>query len=255
MRASDFRDPLSWPHHPHDRPEPADLGGLRVAISEDLGFAPVDDGIRQVFRQAIDRLRGVFARADDRDPPLDQSADEAFEAIRAINFLAAHTDTYRTRPEVLGPNIKANVEQGLGMSLVDVASAMKIQTTLYRRFLEFMTEYDALICPAMAVPPFPHAQLYVEAINGQRLRTYFHWLALAYGLTLTAHPVACIPCGRDHTGMPFGIQLCGRRYGDERTLAIAAALEHHLQSIPELARPVPDLKALADRPPLRRAPA
>jgi amidase len=146
---------------------------------------------------------------------------------------------------VLGPNIKANVEQGLGMSLEDVARAMKAQTALYRAFLEFMTGYDALICPAMAVPPFPHSQLYVEAINGRRLRTYFHWLALAYGLTLTAHPVACIPCGRDHTGMPFGIQVCGKRYGDDRTLAIAAALERHLQSIPELARTLPDLDALA----------
>jgi Asp-tRNA(Asn)/Glu-tRNA(Gln) amidotransferase A subunit family amidase len=248
MRGSDFRDPLSWPHHAGDRPESVDLGSLRVAISEDLGFAPVDDGIRQVFRAAIDRLRGVFARADDRDPPLDDSADEAFEVIRAINFLAAHADTYRAKPEVLGPNIKANVDQGLKMSLEDVGSAMKTQTTLYRRYLEFMTEYDALICPAMAVPPFPHAQLYVEEINGRRLRTYFHWLALAYGLTLTAHPVACIPCGRDHIGMPFGIQLCGRRFGDERTLAIAAALEHYLQNIPELARPVPDLDALAASP-------
>jgi amidase len=245
LRGSDFRDPLSWPHHPGDQLEAVDLGSLRIAISEDLGFAPVDDGIRQVFRQAMSQIRGVFARADDRDPPLDQSADEAFEVTRAINFLAGHADTYRARPEVLGPNVKANVEQGLKMSLEDVARAMKAQTTLYRAFLEFMTGYDALICPAMAVPPFPHAQLYVEAINGRRLRTYFHWLALAYGLTLTAHPVACIPCGRDHTGMPFGIQVCGRRYGDERTLAIAAALEHHLQSIPELARPVPDLDALA----------
>ena len=34
----------------------------------------------------------------------------------------------------------------------------------------------------------------------------------------------------------------------------AAALEAHLQSIPELARPLPDLDALAARPPLR-APA
>jgi Asp-tRNA(Asn)/Glu-tRNA(Gln) amidotransferase A subunit family amidase len=56
--------------------------------------------------------------------------------------------------------------------------------------------------------------------------------------------------------MPFGIQVCGKRFGDRRTLAIAAALERHLQSIPELARPVPDLNALAARPPLRpRAPA
>jgi amidase len=110
-------------------------------------------------------------------------------------------------------------------------------------FLDFMADYDLLICPAMAVPPFPHAQLYVQAINGQPLRTYFHWLA--YGLTLTAHLVACIPCGRDRTGMPFGIQVCGRRFGDRRTLAIAAALEHHLQSIPDLARPLPDPTPLA----------
>ena len=251
MAAIDPRDPLSYPLDMVAGLEPVDLASLRVALSEDLGFAPVDEGIREVFRQAIGRIRGAFARADDRDPPLDESANEAFEATRAISFLAAHAATWRSRPEMLGPNIKANVEQGLAMSLADVARAMEAHTLLYRRFLEFMADYDALICPAMAVPPFPHAQLYVEEINGARLRTYFHWLALAYGLTLTAHPVACIPCGRDHTGMPFGIQVCGHRFGDRRTLVIAAALERLVQGIPELARPVPDLDALAARPPLR----
>ena len=245
MAGTDPRDPLTWPRDPAAPSEPVDLASLRVALSEDLGFAPVDDGIRGVFRRAIAQIRGVFAGADDRDPPLDQSANEAFEVTRAINFLAAHSETYRSRPEMLGPNVSANVEQGLAMSLDEVARAMTAQTLLYRQFLEFMSEYDALLCPAMAVPPFPHAQLYVEEINGERLRTYFHWLALAYGLTLTAHPVACIPCGRDHTGMPFGIQVCGRRYGDNRTLAIAAALERHLQTMPELARPLPDLTPLA----------
>jgi amidase len=222
----------------------SNLASLRVAISEALGFAPVDPGIRQVFRDAMARIRRVFARADDRDPPLDDSANQAFEATRAVNFVAAHAETRRSRPEMLGPNITANVEQGLGMRLEDVARAMQAHTLLYRRFLEFMSDYDALICPAMAVPPFPHAQLYVEEIDGQRMRTYFHWLALAYGLTLTAHPVACIPCGRDHTGMPFGIQVCGRRFGDRRTLAIAEALERRLQTTPELARPLPDLTPL-----------
>ena len=245
MAAFDPRDALSYPLDLIGGLQPVDLGSLRVAISEDLGFAPVADGIRQVFRQALGRIRRVFAQADDCDPPLDESANEAFEVNRAINFVAAHAETWRTRPELLGPNIKANVEQGLAMSLDDVARAMNTHTVLYQRFLEFMTDYDALICPAMAVPPFPHAQLYIEEINGERLRTYFHWLALAYGLTLTAHPVACIPCGRDPSGMPFGIQVCGRRFGDRRTLAIAAALERFLQGIPELARPVPDLEALA----------
>jgi amidase len=246
MAGSDLRDPLSWPapDEPGWEVERIELGDLKVAISEDLGFAPLDDGIRETFRDAVVSLRGAFAQADERDPPLDDSAHEVFETIRAVSFLAAHGDTYRTRSRDLGPNLRANIAQGLVMSLTDVARAMRRQTELYRAFLAFMADYDALICPAMAVTPFPHGQRYVEAINGQPLRTYFHWLSLAYGLTLTAHPVACIPCGRDHAGMPFGIQVCGRRFGDRRALAIAAALEAHLQTIPEFARPLPDLAKL-----------
>ena len=222
---------------------PVDLGSLRVAISEDLGFAPLDDGIRETFRAAR-AARGVFAPGRRARSAARRQRERGFEINRAVSFLAAHGDTYRSRRGAraqpprqcrAGPR-----DEPRGGGARDAA-----HTELYRAFLDFMTEYDALICPAMAVPPFPHRQRYVEAINGQRLRTYFHWLALAYGLTLTAHPVACIPCGRDHTGMPFGIQVCGRRFGDRRTLAIAAALEAHLQTIPELARPLPDLARLA----------
>ncbi len=245
MAGTDVRDPLSAPAMGLPAGDPVDLASLKVAISEDLGFAPVDDRIRATFRQAIERFRGVFGRADDRNPPLDDSAHDVFEVTRALAFVARHGATYRERPEIQGPNIRANVEQGLAMSLEDVARAMRRHTELYRAFLDFMADYDALICPAMAVPPFPHRERYVAEINGQKLRTYFHWLALPYGLTLTAHPVACIPCGRDHTGMPFGIQVCGKRFGDRRTLAIAEALEQYLQTIPELARPLPDLTALA----------
>jgi Asp-tRNA(Asn)/Glu-tRNA(Gln) amidotransferase A subunit family amidase len=45
--------------------------------------------------------------------------------------------------------------------------------------------------------------------------------------------------------MPFGIQVCGRRFGDRRTLAVAESLERHLQTSAELACPLPDLAALA----------
>ena len=46
-------------------------------------------------------------------------------------------------------NIRANVEQGLAMSALDAANAMRRHTELYRDFLAFMAGYDALICPAM----------------------------------------------------------------------------------------------------------
>jgi amidase len=242
IAAQDARDPLSAAL-PAAAAEPVDLAALRVAISEDLGFAPIQHDMRQTFRSAIAAVRGVFALAEDRDPDM-AGADEAFEGARGLAFLAAHADTHARDPDLLGPNVHANVEQALAMSALDAARALALQTAIYRRFVSFMQGFDILICPAMPVPPFPHGQLYVAEIDGVRLRTYFHWLALAYGLTLTACPVVCIPCGRDPTGMPFGIAICGRRGGDLRVLAIAAALEAYLGEIPELARPVPDLAAL-----------
>jgi len=246
MSAIDARDPLSHPQHPAEpwTLEPVDLCSLRVAISEDLGFSPMDDGIRSTFQAAVARFADVFASTEERDPDM-EGADEAFDATRAANFLVTHTHNYRNRRDMLGPNIVANVEQGLAMTLEDMARASNLQTVLYRRFLDYMERYDVLICPAMSVPPFPHSQLHPTHINGEELRTYFHWLAPAYGLTLTGHPVVCLPCGLDHTGMPFGIQICGKRFGDWRVLSIAAALERYLADIPELARPLPDLAALA----------
>ncbi len=245
MAATDHRDPLTFPLDqsslwPLDN---IDLGGLRVAISEDLGFAPVDNDIRATFKTAITKLKPSFASTEQVNPPL-EGADEAFEVNRALSFVAAHKQTYEENPDLLGPNIVANVEQGLLMSLADVARAMASHTEIYRRFIAFMEDYDVLICPAMSVPPFPHGQLYPAEINGEGLRTYFHWLALAYGLTLTCHPVVCLPAGRDHTGMPFGIQVCGKRGGDARVLAIARALEHNMIRIEGLGRPVPDLAEL-----------
>ena len=101
-----------------------------------------------------------------------------------------------------------------------------------------------LICPAVAVPPFPVEHWYPETINGAPTRNYMHWLAIAYGLTVLSLPVVVVPCGRDATGTPFGIQICGRHGPDHAVLGIAQAIEQVLEGIPELRRPVPDLAKL-----------
>ncbi|MCU0887602.1 MAG: amidase family protein, partial [Rubritepida sp.] len=48
-------------------------------------------------------------------------------------------------------------------------------------------------------------------MDGQPTRTYFHWLALAYYVTLTGHPAVSLPVGLDEKGFPFGLQIVGYR--------------------------------------------
>ena len=247
MAETDPRDPLSFPTDPAALASPpeVDRSGLRVAVSEDQGFAPVDKRIRDTFRGAIEAITPAIGEVVWRDPPLDD-ANETFEILRAIQFLVAHESHYRERRDLLGPDIVANIEQAMGYDFSDAARAQAAQTALYRRFLDYMADLDVLLTPSAAVPPFPIEQRYPTHIEGEALRTYFHWLALAYGITLTGHPAVSIPCGLDPTGAPFGLQICGKRYGDRALLGVAAALERHLADIPGLGRPLPDLVALAE---------
>ena len=240
MVSDDTRDPLAGTVDAASFATPAevDLSRLRVAVSEDLGFAPVASSIRTTFRERVGRLCGLFGSCVEGAPDMGR-ADEAFEAIRGANFLAQHGQKYADTPAQLGPNVRANIEQALAMTLKDFAEAHAEQTRIYRDAQRFFREVDVLICPAAAVSPFPWEQLYVDEIDGVKLRTYFHWLALAYGLTLIAHPVAVIPCGRDDAGLPFGIQICGPRGQDRFVLGVAHALEQALAGRADTARPVP----------------
>lgn len=66
-------------------------------------------------------------------------------------------------------------------------------------------------------------------------------------LSLMGCPVVTVPCGYDHRGLPFGlpfgVQLVGRRYQDARLLDIAAAIEQALND-KSLGRFVPDISGL-----------
>jgi Asp-tRNA(Asn)/Glu-tRNA(Gln) amidotransferase A subunit family amidase len=225
-------------------PEPADLAGLRLAVSADLGFAVVDSRIRHAFADRVARIGGWFRECAWRDPDMD-GADETFEVIRAQNFLASHHENYLKRRHLLGPNIVANVEQGLAYSALDVARAHARQTRIFRGFQEFFRAHDVLICPAVTVPPFEIERLYPEDVDGVQMRTYFHWLALAYGITLTGHPAISIPCGLEPSGTPMHLQIVGPHGGDAKVLAVALALEQAMAGDPVLARPRPDIAALS----------
>lgn len=233
--------------------QPLDLAGLRVALTPDLGFAPVERHIAEVFAEKTGLFRHVFARADDATPDC-QGADESFAVLRATNMLAGHLDKVRTRPQDVGPNVRVNVEEGLRYSAEDVARASVLQTQLYRRWQHFFEGYDVVLAPAITISPRPWSELFPAEIDGVATKSYFHWLALAYAATLAGHPAMSLPVGLDRLGMPFGLQIIGPRGGDALVLRVGAALERLLAGDARTARPVPDIAALRAAGPISAMP-
>ena len=233
-------------------PAEIDLSHLRAAFSPDFGFAPVERHICEVFTEKTGLFRHVFARAEDTAPDC-SGTDETFEVLRALTFLGSHFEKVRDRPQDVGPNVRANVAEGLRYSAHDVARAMTAQTQIYRRWQSFFQHHDVIITPTMTISPRSWRELYPAQIDGKPTRTYFHWLAMAYAVTIVGHPAISLPVGLDRNFMPFGLQIVGPRGGDAKVLAVAHALETMLAGDPRTARPVPDLTKLLAARPIREA--
>lgn len=261
MVSDDAADPLATTIHGKQvrraedfaRPDHCDLASLKVAITPDFGFTPTEKHIREVFADKVGRFSKVFGRADEATPNC-AGTDESFEVLRAVSFLASHHDRSIKTPDKVGPNVRANVEEGLRYSALDVTRALKQQTVLYHEWQRFFESYDVILSPAITLSPRPWSELYPAEIDGRPTRTYFHWLANAYAVTIVGHPAISLPVGLDRNGMPFGLQIVGPRGGDAKVLAVAAALESLLAGDPLTARPVPDIAKLKTAPRLADSP-
>jgi Asp-tRNA(Asn)/Glu-tRNA(Gln) amidotransferase A subunit family amidase len=245
MAGHDVGDPLSFNVRGadyRDLPE-IDLGQLKVAISVDFGWAPVDHDVRRVFGERLAGFRSAFGLCETHDPGM-ESALDVFWILRGVVFLASHGARYRQHKDMLGPNIVANVEAAMKMTAAEIGWAHREHIKLYRDFQTLFQHYDILITPGQPVVPTAVEQRNITQINGQPMRNYMHASALTSALSLTGNPCVAMPCGLDHTGMPFGLQIVGPMHSDRFTLGVAAALERVFAGDALLCRPVPDLDKL-----------
>ena len=88
----------------------------------------------------------------------------------------------------------------------------------------FFDEWDAILCPVSMVPAFPHCPTDSPlAVDGQMVD---YWMANAHVkiFNYTGQPAIVLPYTHSHDGLPIGVQLAGKRWGESRLLAIARAI-------------------------------
>jgi Asp-tRNA(Asn)/Glu-tRNA(Gln) amidotransferase A subunit family amidase len=246
-------DPLSLgvQHEPFWPVQAADLRKLRVAYTEDFGACAVDPMIRRAFRERVHAISREVAVCEPLDWDL-SDGHRCFDVIRAESFFAAFEEVYRTQPDTLGPNVRANVEMAASIKLADRAWSHLAQTRINRQFQAAFERYDLILSPVTPLSPFPWTQLYAEVVDGHKQRNYYEWLSLTYMVTLATNPALSLPLGCDEAGMPFGLQMIGPLHRDAHLLRMAAALEQWGKTQTGLSRPRPDMAALQQaRPELK----
>jgi Asp-tRNA(Asn)/Glu-tRNA(Gln) amidotransferase A subunit family amidase len=220
MAGSHPADPLSWPVPLGDE---VDVSRLRVAVSEDLGWAPVDPEVRRAFRAAVDRLADDGAQVSEAHP-------DAGPATRLWNDIALPegfaSEGSLLEHDGIDPVTREITESGRAATAADYLDAQERRTAFTDTWESFFEQYDVLLAPSMPLAAFSTDVTGPAEIDGTPVDPFFDdWCALALPANLTGQPATAVPTGLASDGLPVGLQVMGPRWSDLRTLAVAARIE------------------------------
>jgi amidase len=197
--------------------------GLRIAYCADPARIGIDPALESICRNATFGLRDAGMVVEEIDLDL-SAARAAFLSLRGqwfVTQMAPRMDM----AGLFGVNVANNVRAGLEVTMRDLAAAEQERGRIWHRCRDLFTRVDHLVTPCMAVPPFPVEQNYPDSIAGRKMLNYVDWIAPTFVLSMTALPVASVPCGLDADGLPVGLQIAGQPAGEEAVLALAAEVQ------------------------------
>ncbi|HEY1775639.1 MAG TPA: amidase family protein [Solirubrobacteraceae bacterium] len=223
----DERDPMSLPASDEDFTGAidGDIAGARVAYSADLGL-PVDPAVREVVREAVGTLERLGVHISEVELSAGSGLVAEFHRLWIGMEAAVFGDKVERFGERMTRGVREEIARGSVLSAVDYWRAELARSEFYARVRAILAEYDFIVCPVMAVSP-PSVHMFTdgpEEVNGEIVDRKTGW-SLAFPFNLTSHPAASLPCGFTPDGLPVGMQVVGRRFGERALLALAARFE------------------------------
>ena len=190
------------------------LRGLRIAWSHTFPKMPLAKDIHDSLEGLVAELSRLGARTQLTMPELDYAKEHDL-GWQFMPF--TWEDVFRAMggmPQDAPP-----------LRLDDFYKAVVQREELVRIWEQFFTQWDVFLCPV----EMRTANLHTDTeliVDGKS----YSWEEVSHSTRsispLTGLPGVAMPIGLDSQGLPIGIQLIGRRWEDERLLAIAKLVSH-----------------------------
>jgi amidase len=194
---------------PVEDPLELKLKDLRVAFAPTFPGFPVAAEIRAAIEELVRQLKPVCAVVEEA-------------ALPALDF----NQDLSSAGELIGMMIGAfqPEENNSPTTLAQYLAALDRRDQSIIAWEQFFQAWDVLLCPASMTTAFPHCETGSPLhVDGQEV-TY--WLVNSHTtlFNYTGHPAVVLPYKLDREGLPLGVQLVGKRWGESFLLGIAKAL-------------------------------
>jgi aspartyl-tRNA(Asn)/glutamyl-tRNA(Gln) amidotransferase subunit A len=214
----DPNDPSSVDHPAPALRDGLDLGveGLRIGVIEAFGDA-ADAEVRSAFEQACRTLAQGGARLVPlRLSPLDRYVGCGRLILQAEGW-AVHEHGLRSRGADYGMRGRTRLLPGAFLSAGDYIRAQQMRTLLVREFAAAMTGVDTALCvSSLELPCAIDDEAEIDRSYDRQARTPFN---------LTGTPAISVPMGFSRSGLPMGLQVLGKPFGEAMVYRVAKAYE------------------------------
>jgi len=207
------------------QPEP--IAGLRIAVKLDLGSLPIDREVRPVLEMAVAKIAGLYGGLEECGPDFTGAMD-AFMRLRGSILYRTLGHLIEAEREKLTPSVIWNIERGKEISADDFLKAEQERSRIWRNVARFFRDHDVFICMTTSIAAFPNAQSDVLLIDGRPMASIIDYMAPTATMSLFGLPSLSIPCGWTTSGLPVGLQIVCRPFGEDTLLRFAFTLQQNL---------------------------
>ena len=204
-----------------DDPPPPRVGLLRQFYHE-----TADRETRLHLDETAQRLQQAGAQVDEVAPlPTDfATLLAAHRVVMTVEAAAVHQRDFAARPDDYAPNVRSVVQEGLLTPAVSYVQAQRTRNRFRREMLEAIRPFDVILTPSATTP----APRNLGSTGDPRFQ--IPW-------TSTGFPSVTLPSGLSRSGLPLGVQLSARPFGERMLFRAARWCEQALAT--DLAPPIP----------------
>ncbi len=194
-------------------------GSLRIALGAGEYIAASDSDVLAAVDTSARVFKDLGAQVEEVDLSWLSELALANSRMTQADAAAFHRERLGTHPDWFGDDVRQRLEAGAALSSSEYSLERRVQSVGRRRFEMFFTKYDLLLLPSTPISAPEIAG--TGAIEAARQLTRF-----TSPFNLTGLPALSIPCGFSNNGLPLGLQIVTRHWGEAQLLQAGYAFEH-----------------------------
>ncbi|MCW7983984.1 amidase [Streptomyces platensis subsp. clarensis] len=216
------------PDHPLPRKRDLkgrDLKGLRIGVPANYYFDRVGPEVETAVRRAIAQMSDLGADLVEVEIPMVRYIQAIQWGLMVPEATAYHERALRSVPERYGPDVRVLLEVGELLSAGDYLRAQRARTLMRREWGRLFEQVDVIAAPTVPMTAAEAGQDTVEWPDGTTESVSDAYVRLCAPANITGVPALTLPVGRDHAGLPIGMQLMGPPMGEALVLRAGHAYE------------------------------